>query len=71
MNDVQVSYMANDQRPAFVLNNVTGADLQHIRAQKMPGVPSMVLKNVNDLNVFNSVNISNTKRDHVVMEELK
>ncbi|HTN38634.1 MAG TPA: glycoside hydrolase family 28 protein [Arachidicoccus sp.] len=61
MNDVSVHFMKEDQRPAFVLDHVEGADFQHIDAQKMPGGSTFVLKDVKDFNLFNSGATANTK----------
>ncbi|PTR01566.1 polygalacturonase [Mucilaginibacter yixingensis] len=71
MNDVQVSYLTEDQRPPFILDNVNGADFQRIRAQKASGVPTFVLNNVKGLNIFNSVNIANTKLAGVTRKEIQ
>jgi len=65
MNDVEVHYMKDEQRPPFILTNVTGADFQHIRAQKPAGVPTMVLNNVKGFNIFNSGSIANIRMDNV------
>jgi hypothetical protein len=46
LNNVQVGFMQEDKRPAFVLDHVNGVDFQHVKAQKATGVPTMVLKNV-------------------------
>ena len=48
LNDVEVGFMKEDRRPAFVLDDVSGADFQHVKAQKAAGVPTIVLKNVED-----------------------
>jgi polygalacturonase len=49
MRDVEVSYLTPDQRPAFVLNDVTGADFINVKAQKEPDVPAFVQKNVTNI----------------------
>src|ERR1017187_5503360 len=46
LNDVQVGFMQEDKRPAFVLDHVNGVDFQHVKAQKAAGVSTIVLKNV-------------------------
>jgi polygalacturonase len=48
LNNVEVGFMQEDRRPAFVLDDVSGADFQHVKAQKATGVPTIVLKNVQD-----------------------
>ncbi|MFL6467155.1 MAG: glycoside hydrolase family 28 protein [Pyrinomonadaceae bacterium] len=48
MTDVEVSYMKDDLRPPFMLDDVKGADFHRVRAQRMPKGPIFVLKNVVD-----------------------
>ncbi|HKV38316.1 MAG TPA: glycoside hydrolase family 28 protein, partial [Blastocatellia bacterium] len=48
MSDVEVSCAKPDLRPAFVLQDVTGADFQHVRSEASSGVPTFVLKEVSD-----------------------
>jgi polygalacturonase len=48
MRDVEVSYLSPDLRPAFVLNNVTGAEFIHVKGQHEPNVQMIVLKSVTD-----------------------
>jgi polygalacturonase len=51
LNDVEISYMQEDKRPAFVLDQVAGVDFQHVKAQKTAGVATFVLKDVKDVSV--------------------
>ncbi|MGO9012840.1 MAG: glycoside hydrolase family 28 protein [Bryobacteraceae bacterium] len=53
-NNVDVGYMKEDRRPAFVLDTVKGIDLQHVKMQKAPGAPAIVLRNVEDFSVDRS-----------------
>ncbi|PYS88596.1 MAG: exo-poly-alpha-D-galacturonosidase [Acidobacteria bacterium] len=48
MTDVEVSYMKDDLRPPFMLDDVKGADFHRVRAQRMPNGSMFVLKNVFD-----------------------
>lgn len=61
MSDVEVSYMKEDLRPAFYLDNVDGADFQHIRAQQADGASIFMLNKVKNFKVFNSDQLPNTK----------
>src|SRR5882672_3059439 len=54
MNDVDVSYLTDDARPAFVLNDVTGADFFRLRAQHGANVPTFVLNDIEDFSLQNS-----------------
>src|SRR5206468_2473654 len=51
LTDVQVSYMKEDRRPAFVLDAVTGVRFNRVRAQKPEGVPTFVMKDVKDIDI--------------------
>ena len=46
LNNVDVGFMEEDRRPAFVLDQADGVDFQHVKAQKAAGVSTIVLKNV-------------------------
>src|ERR1051326_3503139 len=54
MRDVEVSYLSPDLRPAFVLNDVRGAEFIHIKAQREADVPVFWLKNVTDFSLQQS-----------------
>jgi hypothetical protein len=49
LSDVKVGYEKEDRRPAFVLDDVKGADFHHVQAQTASGVPGYVLLNVENL----------------------
>ena len=51
LHDIEISCMKEEFRPAFILDDVKGADLHYIKAQKTNGVPSFVLKNVRDIDI--------------------
>lgn len=70
MSDVEVSYEKEDLRPAFILDHVTGADFQHVRAQQTAGAPMFMLNSVKNFSVFNSPQLPNTKLPEVDKMEL-
>jgi hypothetical protein len=39
LNNVEVRFMQEDRRPAFVLDDVSGADFFHVKAQKAADIP--------------------------------
>jgi polygalacturonase len=53
IDQVSLSYMKDDQRPAFVLNNVTGVEFSRVNAQRA-GASTFVLKNVQDFAIHDS-----------------
>jgi hypothetical protein len=65
LNDVEIGYLQEDHRPAFVLDQVMGVDFQHVKAQKTAGVPTFVLKSVKDFTVHRSTPVADTHIDSV------
>ena len=53
-NNVEVSYLNNDKRPPYVLDDVNGAEFRFVKAQKGNDIPNIKLKNVKNLSVFKS-----------------
>jgi polygalacturonase len=49
INDVEVSYMNDEGRPPFMFDDVKGAELRYIKAEKPAGGSTIVLKNVKDI----------------------
>ncbi len=48
MHHIDVTFDKPDARPAFWLNDVQGADFQHMNIQRFPGVPLFSLNKVTD-----------------------
>jgi polygalacturonase len=59
-NNVDVGYIKEDRRPAFVLDQVKAVDFQHVKAQKAAGVPTFVLRSVEDFSVSRSSPVPDT-----------
>ncbi|MGI9067156.1 MAG: rhamnogalacturonidase [Pyrinomonadaceae bacterium] len=70
MSDVEVSYMKEDLRPAFVLNDVKGADFYRIKAQHAPDVPTFALTNVENFSVQQSAQLPDTRLARVKQRKL-
>ncbi len=64
LNNVEVSFLKEDLRPAFVLDDVKGVELNNVKAQTAPGVSAFVLKNVDNFIVRNS-SVPDAKLDSV------
>jgi polygalacturonase len=60
MKDVEVGFIKDDLRPAFVLNDVISPDFFRIKAQRAPGVPTFVLNDVEDLSIQQSRPVPDT-----------
>jgi hypothetical protein len=46
LNNVEISFMGKETRPAFILDDVKGADFFRVKAQKAATAPLYQLKNV-------------------------
>jgi hypothetical protein len=54
LDHIRIGFAKEDRRPALVLEDVNGIDLDNVFAQKAPGTPGMRLKSVRDFIVQNS-----------------
>lgn len=70
MPDVEVTYMKEDLRPAFVLNDVKSADFYRIKAQHAPDVPTFTLTNVENFSVQQSAQLPDTRLERVKQRKL-
>jgi hypothetical protein len=50
--DVQIRSLNRDLRPGFILEDVSNADVIHVRSRQDSDVPTCVLKNVQGFNTF-------------------
>jgi len=69
-NNVEIGFMKEDRRPAFVLESVKAADFQHVKAQKAEGIPSIVLLKVEDVTVHASPMTPDIRLDKVERKEM-
>jgi len=70
-HNVEVGYMRPDRRPAFVLEDVTGASFHHLRAQKPEDSPYFVLRDVGDFALHDSAGVPDTRiTDRVARREM-
>jgi len=61
MHDVTVSFLNNDERSPFILDDVKDAAFRNIEAQKMAQVPAFILNNVNNFTIRNSSGLKDTQ----------
>lgn len=64
-NDVEVNFLKDDFRPPFMLQDVTSADFNHVKAQHATETPTFVLKDVDRFRTFRSGSFTDTSLDHV------
>jgi hypothetical protein len=54
LDHVELSYLKEDLRPGILLQDVSGADLDHVKAAHAVDTPILVIKDVTQLNVHQS-----------------
>jgi polygalacturonase len=65
LNNVEVSFANEDLRPAFVLNDVHGADFFHVKAQLSKDASAFHLQNVSDFSAYQCKGVPDTRLDRV------
>ena len=57
-NNIEVTLLKEDQRPAFILDDVKEAELNFVKSSKTGTVPSLILKNTRDVTLFRSLKLT-------------
>jgi len=70
LNNVDVGFMADDFRPAFILDDVKDAEFNNVTAQNAVGVPTFVLKNVDDFKTHQCKPVPDTQIESVEQKNL-
>lgn len=70
-NNVNLHLLEDDQRPPFVLNNVHNANLNHVTAEITSGVSTMVLKEVKNIKLHESLQLPDQKFETEKVLEVK
>jgi len=70
LSNVEVSYLREDQRPPFVLDDVQSADFVNVKAQHPPGVPVFALQNVVDFSTYQCRDVPDTHLEQVERKKL-
>jgi polygalacturonase len=71
LSDINLTYLSDSEaRPPFVMEDVKGLDVRHVRAQHSPNVPVFKLNNVTNLDIRDCQDVPDTKRDRADREQL-
>jgi polygalacturonase len=70
LSDVELSYLKEDARPAFVMNDVNGVDLFRLRAQHGAGMPTLTLQDVADFSLHQSWPMADMRLEKVDRKKL-
>ncbi len=63
LSDIEIRTAQDDQRPAFYLDQVEGADFYRIRTPRVAGVPEFVLNKVSDFSVHDCNGVADAHVD--------
>jgi len=61
MNNVQISYMGKETRPAVILDDVKGISFNNFKAQETPGQPTIIQRGVTGFSIQSSATIAANK----------
>ena len=70
LNNVEISYLSDEFRPPFWLDDVAGATFSDVTTQRAESVPTFVLRNVSDFTTQECKGIPNTHLDRVDQKKL-
>ena len=70
VNDVVLRCLNRDERPAFVLDEVHGADFTTVDAQQTEGTPQFILKNVSNFTAHQVMGVADVMIEKAVKKEL-
>ncbi len=61
LENVEIHFLSDDQRPAFVFDDVKGAELRFVKAQSSNEIPAINVKRTSDIKLFQSLNLPDGK----------
>jgi polygalacturonase len=70
MDTVEVGFINQDRRPAYVLDDVEDVEFRHCRARKAPEVPTFVLRDVTDFASLHTRGVADVHLEHAELKEL-
>jgi polygalacturonase len=69
LEDIDLSYLKEDRRPAFVLDQVEGIELENCQAAKADGVPALVMMKAKRINVHRFAGLADFETNAEAREE--
>ena len=70
LSDLNVGFIEEDRRPAFVLDQVRDVTFEHVQARQAPGAPAFVLKNVENISLHRSAGLPDSKVDRADRKDM-
>ena len=69
LDHIELRTLADDLRPAIILDEVKSADFDHVNARSAAGVPTVVLKSVDAFTARDCAGLPDTRREQPVPDE--
>jgi polygalacturonase len=70
MSDVEITYLKDDARSPFIISDAKSVDLRHVTAKHALGVPSFILKDVEDFSLQQSYPLTDVRLGKVARRQL-
>jgi hypothetical protein len=70
LNNVDVGFLREDRRPAFVLDSVEGIELEHCKAARANGVPGLVMMEAKGIRIRATEGIADFQGDSAAKKEM-
>ena len=70
LNNVDVSFMEEDFRPPFILEDVKDAEFNNVRARTAPDIPTFILKNVEGFKIRQCDGLPDTELGKVEQDKI-
>uniref|UniRef100_Q01X09 Glycoside hydrolase, family 28 n=1 Tax=Solibacter usitatus (strain Ellin6076) TaxID=234267 RepID=Q01X09_SOLUE len=70
LNDIDVSYIKEDRRPAFVLDSVDGVTLENCKARRTATVPTLVMMNAKAVEARHCAGLPDFRTDSAARKEM-
>ena len=70
LNNLDVAFASEDKRPAFVVDQASGIDFNHVKAERVNGVPVVFLRSARDITFHNTAHIADGKIESVSSKQL-
>ncbi len=61
LDNIELHFLNDDQRPAFIFDDVKGAELRFVKAQTSGNIEPVSIKRTSDINLFQSLNMRDGK----------
>lgn len=71
LNNVEVSFMKDDERPAFILDQVNNADFDFVKGEAATGVSPLVIKKSDHIKLFQSFHFADKTLTNITKESIR